>query len=228
MPVQFTLPPDYGPDAWNNQASRLTALKQLGFMPRHILDIGAYHGYWAGLAQWIWPNAEMLSIEANEDCREQLAQKGRPFEIALLSSSSMDRIYNKCQTGCGEGNSLFKENSVFPFEQVMVRTKTLKEVVENRTFDFVKIDCQGAESSIMEGGQETIRAAQVVLLECQIQEYNQGAPFLIDVIKTMQEDYGFRLYDIVDSHYNSRNMLIQSDLLFATENSPLFSLKILS
>lgn len=220
------LPPDYG-DSWHNQAARLTALRNLGFQPRAILDIGAYHGYWAGLAVHIWPAAQILSIEANEDCRSQLEKQGRPFEIALLDRVEREADYHKCQTGCGEGNGLFRENSAFPFETAKVRTRRLDDVVGDRTFDLIKLDCQGAEERILDGGTETISRAQFVQLEAQVQDYNEGAPRIGDLMADM-DSHGFRLYDITDYHHNSKGMLIQVDLLFAKTNSPLFTIRPLS
>jgi FkbM family methyltransferase len=221
--MNISLPPNYGPD-WNNQASRLHALHNLHFAPRTILDIGAYHGYWAGLAQWVWPKAEILSLEANDDCKEELTKRGRPFQIVALSDKSESKTYYKCETGCGEGNSFFKEDSIYPFKQVVVTTQTLEQIVKDKIYDLVKIDCQGAEAEIMRGGFDTIRCAQIVLLETQIQDYNPGAPRISDIIKTMKDEYNFRLYDIIDFHYNSRGLLIQADLMFAPEDSILFQI----
>lgn len=218
------LPPDYGPD-WLAQASRLTALRNLGFSPKSILDVGAYHGHWAGLAYHIWSDASLFLIEANEDCRPQLTAKGFPFEIALLDSYEHDADYHYCTSGCGEGNGLFKENSGAPFVTKKVKTRKLSDVVRDRTFDLIKLDCQGAEISVMAGGINVIDRAHFVLLETQIQDYNERAPRIAEVIEWMS---GFRLFDIVDFHYNSRGMLIQTDLLFAREDSEFFKIRPLS
>lgn len=220
------LPASHGPD-WLNQASRLTALRNLGFAPTAILDIGAYHGWWCGLAAHIWPFATTLSIEANEDCRDELTKRGRPFEIALLDSQAREVDYHKCTTGCGEGNGLFKENSIHPFVAFKQQTRTLDDVAAGRTFDFVKLDCQGAELSIICGGEQTINRATVIQLETQVQDYNEGAPRVADILTAMSLR-GFRVFDIVDFHYNSRGMLLQVDLLFVRRDSPLFTIRPLS
>lgn len=221
------LPPDYGEDTWLMQGTRLTSLRNLGFQPRAILDVGAYFGHWAGLAAHIWAAAEILSIEANEDCRLELEKRSRPFKIALLDRVEQEVDYHKCQTGCGEGNGLFKENSVFPFVTVKQRTKTLDSLVGDKTFDLIKMDCQGAELNVILGGECVVSRAHLVLLETQLQDYNEGAPRTADLIEQMGKR-GFRLYDLVDMHYNSRGMLLQVDLLFARQDSPLFTVRPLS
>lgn len=221
------VPPGYGEADWRNQASRLWALRNLGFEPKRVLDIGAHHGFWGGLAAHVWPAAQVLSVEANEDCRSELEKRGRPFEIALLSDKEEEVPYFKCETGTGEGNGLFRENSVHPFQETRVRTRRLDELAAGRVFDFIKLDCQGGERRVLDGGDETVRKAHIVQLETQIQDYNEGAPRMADLISDMAY-WGFRLYDIVDFHHNSRGMLIQTDLLFAKESSPLFQIRPLS
>ncbi len=227
------LPPDYGEADWRNQASRLAALRSLGFQPNAILDIGAYHGHWGVLAKHLFPTAKLLMIEANEDCVPQLDKaifrlnSGDAYVIALLDSTERKAVYHKCQTGCGEGNGLYKENSVYPFETVERQTQTLDSVVGERVFDFIKLDCQGAELAVLQGGERALSRAHVVQLETQIQNYNEGAPTMAAVIDRM-EGNGFRLFDIVDFHHNSKGMLIQVDLLFARCDSPLFTIRPLS
>ncbi len=227
------LPPDYGDADWRNQSSRLAALRSLGFQPNAILDIGAYHGHWGVLAKHLWPAAKLLMVEANEDCVPQLDKAlqrlngGDAYSIALLDSTERKAAYHKCQTGCGEGNGLYKENSVYPFETVERQTQTLDSLTGERVFDFIKLDCQGAELAVLRGGEQTLSRAHVVQLETQVQDYNEGAPAMAAVIAQMQT-YGFRLFDIVDFHHNSRGLLIQVDLLFARTDSPLFTIRPLS
>ncbi len=175
----------------------------------------------------VWPESHYHLIEANEDCRPQLTQTGFPFDIALLAESEKDVTYHKCQTGSGEGNSMYPEASVYPFAATAARTKTLDSLLGDRRFDMVKIDAQGSEIDVMKGGESIICAATLVQLECQVQSFNAGAPLAIETINYM-DSLGFRLYDIIESHFNSRGMLIQTDFLFARKDCGLFDLKVLS
>ncbi len=220
-------PSDIG-SCWDHPMSRMRALKSLGFNPRTILDIGAYHGSWSEVMWHVWPEARFHLVEGNEDCRPQLAATGFTHAIALLSDQEKDVVYHKCQTGSGEGNSVYREASQYPFNPTIVRTKTLDSLLLGDTFyDLIKIDAQGSELDIVRGGATVISQATLVQLECQIQSYNAGAPLAIDAINLM-DSLGFRLYDITEYHLNSRSMLIQADLLFARKDCGLFDLKVLS
>ena len=100
----------------------------------------------------------------------------------------------------------------------------LDDLLPNGDYHLVKIDTQGAEKIILEGGANCIKNAAFIQLETQIQEYNKNAPFTLDIINYM-DNIGFRLYDIIDFHYNSFNLLIQVDLLFGRKDLFLFNLE---
>ncbi len=176
----------------------------------------------------VWPKSRYHLIEANEDCRPQLERTGFSFDIALLADKEKDVTYHKCQTGSGEGNSMYREQTVYPFAATAARTKTLDSLLLGDTFyDLIKIDAQGSEIDIIKGGLAIVSQATLVQVECQIQGYNMGAPLAIETINLM-DTLGFRLYDIIESHFNSRGMLIQTDFLFARKDCGLFDLKVLS
>lgn len=213
---------------WDHQVNRMRALKSLGFNPRSILDIGAYHGSWSEVMWHVWPDAQYHLIEANADCEPELKRTGFKYDIALLSDRARDVMYHKCQTGSGEGNSLYKENSVYPFKSEWARTKRADSILGKQVFDLVKVDAQGAELDILDGmNPQAFHATTVFQLECQIQSYNEGAPPASEVIAYMDNN-GFRLFDIGEYHYNSHNMLIQADFIFAGKDSGLFGLKVLT
>jgi len=203
----------------------MRALKNLGFEPSAILDVGAYHGSWSEVMWHVWPNAQYHLIEANEDCRPQLARTGFEYDIALLSDSVRDVIYHKCQTGSGEGNSIYLEASIYPFVPTLARTQTLDSLLpKDAIYDLIKVDAQGSDLDVIKGGLSIVSRAHIVQLECQIQQYNQSAPLALEVLNYM-DSIGFRLYDIGEFHHTSRNMLNQADFIFARKDSPLFGLK---
>jgi len=207
-----------------NQYNRYLALKNIGFVPKRILDVGAYHGNWSLMMKEIYPDASFSLVEANKNCLELIKKNGfDDVKIAVAGECEKLVDFYVCQTGCEEGNSVFKEKSCFPFVKTQRKTTTLNELFPKQSFDLIKIDAQGSERNIVLGGVEIVTKASFVQLETQIQQYNAGAPFLINVINFMHS-IGFRVYDIIDHHYNSGQMLIQSDILFANMDLQLFYL----
>lgn len=215
-------PSDIG-ECWNFQRGRMNALKNLGFNPKNILDIGAYHGSWSEVMWHTWPDAQYHLIEANEQCIPQLDKTGFRYDIALLSDREEKVPYHKCLTGSGEGNGVYEENSPYPFECFIYPTHILNKIYAGERPELIKIDAQGYEIKILEGGWDIARGAHIIQLECQIQQYNVGAPLAVEVISYMDKN-GFRLYDIGEYHYTSQGMLNQVDFIFANKLSPLFGL----
>jgi len=58
------------------QKNRLVLLREKGFRPRVILDIGAYKAEWANMAQEAFPGAMIVCFEANDQHTETLKQSG--------------------------------------------------------------------------------------------------------------------------------------------------------
>ena len=145
----------------------------------------------------------------------------------MLAETEREANYHRCTSGCTEGNGLYRENGVAPFETVKRQTKTLDSVVGDRHFDFIKMDCQGGELNVLAGGGRTVSRAHAIQLETQFQDYNEGAPRLIETVIAMAQA-GFRAYDLVDFHYNGMGMLLQADVLFLRHDSPLFRIRPLS
>jgi hypothetical protein len=203
----------------DNLNSCLSLLKNTyGFSPKSILDLGAYHGNWSRHIKTIFPGSEFFMIDAID--YDELKDCNIPYKISVLYSEKT-RVpwYEKRNTG----DSIFKEvtghfvNTVETWKD----TETLDSLFEGRRFDFIKIDCQGAEIPILKGGQELIKNTEVILLEVPFAgHYNKGVPSFQEHICYMKS-IGFLPYDIVELHRAS-GILIQVDLIFIRETSPIW------
>jgi FkbM family methyltransferase len=210
----------------NFSKSRLNLLKYLGFIPRTILDIGAYIGEWSKMAREIWPNSKIFMIEANEDLKKNLEEAfwADGFEIALLGDKKRKKVnYYASISEFNTGNSIFKEQTYF-FQNCEIRKLemiTLDSLVQKKglkDIDLIKIDTQGSELMIIEGGKETVSKTEFILLETQNLEYNSNAPDVFEVMKKMKQ-FGFVLFDVVEIHYLPTGEMFQIDMLFAKNSS---------
>ena len=211
------------------QYQRLSLLVNLGFSPRTILDIGAYQGDWTKMAHQIFPLAKIFMIEATPDNKRLLknVSEASGLAMALLgdkSKKSVDfYIANPKETSITTGNSVYMEKTRYFDNHHLIKLPmtTLDEMVAKRklkNIDFIKIDTQGSELDVLKGGKDTVSKAEFILLETQNLEYNKNAPFTEDVILAMKS-YGFRLFDILETHYLATGQLFQVDLLFAGKTS---------
>jgi FkbM family methyltransferase len=209
----FKILPEY------DQKKRLYYYKSIGINFDKVLDIGAYIGSWKEMFQTIYPNADILMIEANTEKEEILKKKGK-YLIALLGSEDNKIVdYYKCYDELiSSGNGVFKENTKFKFLAEERKTIKLSSLLKNNniSYDLIKIDTQGSELEIIKGGLDIVTNSKFLLLELSIAQYNFNAPNYLEVLSYLGK-IGFKLVDIFDLHYRSGS-LIQIDGFFINTN----------
>lgn len=222
-----------------SQRIRLTHLKEMGFSPSVVLDIGAHEGKWTKMFKTVFTDTRVHMFEANNEHKETLSKlvnqpmfRGNTsFSIQLLSAYEAQNVkYYKARQGCNTGNSVYKENSVHfdegKFEVVDLRPVTLDSAIAEMGFNevnLIKIDVQGAELDVLHGAHTTLQKTEFVLLEVQLINYNHQAPVFFDVLRYM-DDIGFTAYDIVELHYQRCGALGEADILFVRKNSSFLNL----
>lgn len=183
------------------------------FTPTKILDIGAHVGDWYKTIKSIYPNSEVLSIEANPNCTTKLSRVNPNSIISCLGKEEgTTQFYiNPLDPYC-TGASMYKEQTEF-YEGstgITLPVTTLDSL--GQQFDFIKMDVQGAELDIIKGGLDTIQNATILQLEVEMLDYNEGAPRASEIISYLY-NLGFDLFD-VGSFYYWDDKLNQSDMFF--------------
>lgn len=207
-----------------SQETSLRRLKQLGFNPATILDIGAYKGDWTAAAHTLFPDARILMIEGQRGLEPELAKTkdripGADYRIALLGSRAEEVTFNIYDTA----SSVLTETNDTGARPETRTLELLDEVVPATgflRFDMIKLDTQGYELEILRGGATVLSTAEAVLLEVSFLDIYQGCPLVHDVLAFMHER-GFAVYDICSlMHRPYDGALFQSDLLFLKRDSP--------
>jgi FkbM family methyltransferase len=171
-----------------NHKQFLTKLKESGFEPKVIYDIGSCVVQWTKFAKLLWPNATFILFDAFAPAEFLYIEEGYDYNIGVISNrdDSVVKFYQNdylpggnsyyreigCDNGCDNGKH-------FPEDKYLeLVSKKLDTIVKQKGFplpDFVKIDVQGAEIDIIQGGLETLSHAERMIVELQHIEYNQGA-----------------------------------------------------
>ena len=100
---------------------------------------------------------------------------------------------------------------------VRVPTYTLDDFLEKheikQSFEFIKLDVQGAEVMILQGGEKVLSTVKAVLLELPFfGVYNNGSPDFVEYVSFMKS-IGFLPYEITELH-PIKTFLFQVDILF--------------
>lgn len=144
-------------------ARYLERLKNAGFEPKVIFDIGACVGHWAMHARRLWPDATLVLFDANPAV-ERVLRKYGDVHIDVLTDTDDKRV-----TFYADDRSpgLSRTLSCTAEEGTARTGQTLDTIAARRGFpapDLVKIDVQGAELDVVVGG-TIIGSAHSVIIE---------------------------------------------------------------
>lgn len=190
---------------FNNYLEYFTDLKNSGYNPKRILDIGANIGEFRTELKEIWNDTSITMIEANRECEKHLSKLDSPFYIEVLGKKDDETVnfYLSKDMDSATGNSIYPEKTSFYTEdRVNIeqrKTKRLTSLLPEETFDIIKLDTQGSELDIIKGGLDIILRARYVLIETAVKEYNIGSPMEDEIIEYMNL-IGFNKYKTVGTH----------------------------
>ena len=190
------------------------------FVPHRILDIGANVGQFRTQASSTWPGSYIFSIEASDACEPYLKKLTDDYIICLLARdrSKYDFYTRKSDPTC-TGNSIYRELTEFySDDQLNIIKKDgikLDDLLnKDSTYDLIKVDTQGSELDVIEGGKEICKEAKAMLLEVSFNEYNKDAPLSEEVINYMK-DFKFKPAAVLGIEMNHGSH--QQDILFLNE-----------
>jgi hypothetical protein len=203
---------------------KINILKQKGYLPDTILDIGAHHGNWTNSMKQIYNNSKYYLFEAidyPEMKRFDNDNNIKSYNIVLNDKIEEVDWYQMKNTG----DSFFREKTHHFANCEIIKRETIdlnSHILQNNILDdskniFIKIDCQGAEIPILKGATSILERTDFIILEMPFfGQYNEGVPNFLEHISFM-DSIGFVVFDILDSHHiNGFNM--QVDILFINKN----------
>ena len=192
-------------------------LREKGFYPKNVLDIGASVCQTADIMRQIWPVANILLFEGNAECEKLYQKQLYDYQIKLLGKiNGTTKFYKTKWSPICSGNSIYKENSsTYNEENLIVEELPIYKLDDcvNDVFDLIKIDTQGSELDIINGGLRTFSNAKVVIAEVSLTNYNEGGCTKQQIVDKMIS-LKFDLISIIESVVNENNELIAESLLF--------------
>ena len=210
----------------------LDALRGSGYRPSVVLDVGANVGGWFRLAAARFPDADYHLVEPQPACGPALRQlvevhpRVRLHEIALTAEDVADvRMVvgdaTKVTTGAYVGGPGPDETAT-----VTCAASTLDrlaaEVLKGQTNALLKLDVEGHEGSVLQGGLRALRHVEVVISE--VSFYRIGGderPLMTDLSVLLNRE-GFDLFDFASLSSRRRDgRLRMGDSVFVRRESEL-------
>ncbi len=198
-------------------------IKRRGFIPRTVIDVGAYTGGWTSRVVNTYPEARFIMLEAQPEKKARLDEicnknSNIEYRISLLGSEEKPGVpYYLMETG----SSVLEENTGYDREITELPMHTLDNIINPDTIEkpcFLKLDVQGYEIEVLKGAGKLMQNTDIILLEVSILEYNKGAPLLAEVIQFMDNN-GFSVFDITDlKRTTTDRALFQADIFFCRQD----------
>jgi FkbM family methyltransferase len=205
----------------------LQNVKENGFLPRTIIDVGANVGDWTRMAASVFPSSRFFMFDGDPDNGPELQNlqsligDKSEHSILLLGPEEKEEVtFYKL----GTGSSVLPELTSFERTAVTLPMRTLDGFMDGRELEppmLLKLDVQGFELEILRGARKTLRGSEMVILETSLLPYNEGAPLLSEVVAFMAEE-DFVAFDFCgQTRRQSDYALFQTDVVFAKKDSHL-------
>lgn len=200
--------------------SCLPHLRELGFVPRLIIDGGAHLGAFAEAAHAAFPGAEIHVIEPQPACRaplEALARQRGWFLHACALSDHTGSVRMACDVKPNTGAYVTTAGEA----TVDVPAATIDSLLGARLspehHTLLKLDLQGHELRALRGAETSLSKIDVALIE--VSFFQPGAPTIPEIVGFFDEK-GFDLFDIVGLAGRTRDgRLRQGDFVFVRRGS---------
>ena len=214
------------PHEFDHVVARLSWLRNMGFQPRSICDIGASDGRWTIDCLTVFPSARYLCVEPLAESRDALD--------ALARANPNVSIYTGCLGArCGEAvlNAAGFASSILPNwdgrsfgTPHRAEMTTLENLVERGSClppDLLKIEVQGYELEVLQGAERLLDSVPVIVAEVAYVPLHKGMPVFHEVVDYLARR-GFALADVLSiSTRPLDGMAAQSDVLFMQHSYPL-------
>lgn len=182
-----------------------------------MIDVGASDGQWSLQAMDYFPDAQYLLVEANDHHKPALEEfcashRGVSFEIAAASNALGEVAFDGSDPFGGQANPEDATNAM------TVRAVTLDSLIGEGSGRkgpyFLKLDTHGYELPILEGAQEVLKQASLVVIETYNFHIAPDALLFHEMVAHMRE-LGFGVTDISDPLWRPGDQCFwQIDLYF--------------
>jgi FkbM family methyltransferase len=200
-----------------------------GYSPKDILDVGANYGGWSREVASVFSSARFYMIEPQEEmrpflddfCSNRVGSKwflgGAGAEPGFLDLT----IWEDYQGSAFLSSSI--EAMVPDLKQRRVPIITIDHLINNGDInipDLIKIDVQGYEMEVLQGGRRCLGKTDMFIIETSLYHPLGHRPSFYRVVELM-EAYGYKIWDLADLKYRGDGTLAQIDVCFLRKQSPL-------
>lgn len=201
-------------------------LKTMGFVPKHIVDVGANHGTWTREVLMHFPEANYTLLEPQHWLQKSFQDildvnpkvKFHPVGAGEREGSFQFTIVDR-DDSCSFRYTP-EEAKVAGFEQIEIPVVTLNGLLSESklpTPDIIKIDAEGLDIEVLKGASNFFGKTEIFMVEVGVFNKSFDNSFL-KMINFMDEK-GYRLFEITDINRPFQpQVLWLAELVFIKKN----------
>jgi FkbM family methyltransferase len=203
-------------------------LRRLGYVPSHIVDVGANRGNWTRTAMKYFPGIRYTMFEPQEKMRsevEDLLQK-TGVEFHCMGAGPMNSTMKLTQHEWDDSHTFAltsEQADDLGYPQVDVPVVALDDFFKERglpKIDILKIDAEGWDLEVLKGAAKTATEADIVLMEASV--LNPVFQNTVEKVLAAMSLLGFTLLDITDLNRTKKdNALWLVELAFVKQEGSL-------
>jgi FkbM family methyltransferase len=205
---------------------RFRHLRKLGLELSHFFDVGASTGRWSSRVAQDFPHGRFNLFEPlidySTDYRSKMETTLARHPGFRLHKVALGEECRRATMFLYPGNLV--GSTALPLgakppdaERIEVDMVTIDYVIEEFRLPLpqvIKMDTQGCELSILQGGTRTLPQVDVLLLECWLtRAYGPTTPLLLEVAEWLRE-FDFHLWDLGNAWRDPAGVLVAQDCLF--------------
>jgi FkbM family methyltransferase len=206
----------------------VSSLFRQGIRPRTVIDVGANVGQFTVAAANIFDDVEIHAFEPIASCIDKLRANTMRYGNVKIHTVALGA---SCQKASFHINAYTLASSIlktsrkhrleFPnvanSKTIMVEMATLDRFFSKRDLlapVLLKLDVQGAEKLVVEGGEETLKRVDYVVSEASFTPMYEGEPGFLELIEVLKRfNFNFKRPVAFLTSPNSGEIL-QADILF--------------
>lgn len=179
----------------------LAQLKQLGFRPQWMLDVGANKAEWSRTAKLIFPEAHCFLIEPQIEMQPQIEKFCQAFPgsqwVLAGAGSEPGELSLTVWDDLAGSSFLPSDQTAVTTQRRTVQIVTIDQLIQDQKLpipELVKLDIQGFELEALKGATQLFGHTEVLILEVALFPFLPGQPLFEEVIRFMS-DRDYVVYD---------------------------------
>jgi FkbM family methyltransferase len=193
-----------------------------------VLDIGGNIGQFSKTMRFLLPNANIYAFEPLPDCFEKiekLMQNDAKFKAYNIGLGNTDDELIMQKSSYAPSSSFLKmsdkHKEAFPqtagHSEVKVKVRRLDDVAKDLALGnvmLIKVDVQGYEALVLQGGLDTFARAKVLIMELSFQELYEKQPLFNDIYVELSK-LGFKFMGTTAQMPDPKNgQFMDADCIF--------------